>query len=259
MILSANDFENFTSAVSDISGCDPFACRIISLHNSYQPRLAFVDYWTITGENGEICGAIARNGSNFILLLNEHCDLDEVSSFMRVAGATGVICKGEYKLELYGSRSVTGSVLMRNTKFDMKEEDGIKLIQPDIRSAYELIVKCADANFVPPPFEDFYVDVNHKLRHNSMRLCGIEENNRLAAVAMTVAESCDGAVLGAVSCDPDFRRRGYGSSIVKHITNMLVEENKCVFLHRAKNANVSFYNNLGFKEAGKWREYYFEG
>ncbi len=213
MILSANDFENFTSAVSDISGCDPFACRIISLHNSYQPRLAFVDYWTITGENGEICGAIARNGSNFILL----------------------------------------------TKFDMKEEDGIKLIQPDIRSAYELIVRCADANFVPPPFEDFYVDVNHKLRHNSMRLCGIEENNRLAAVAMTVAESCDGAVLGAVSCDPDFRRRGYGSSIVKHITNMLVEENKCVFLHRAKNANVSFYNNLGFKEAGKWREYYFEG
>lgn len=259
MIVSANDFENYTSAISAASGCDPFACRIISLYNSYRPELAFVDYWMITDENGEFVGAIARNGSNFILFITDGCDLDEVSAFMRVAGATGVICGGKYKLELYGSRSVTGSVLMRNKPFVLPDNNEIKLIQPDIRSSYELIVRCADSNFVPPPFEDFYVDVNHKLRHKAMRLCGIEENDRLAAVAMTVAESGDGAVLGAVSCDPDFRRRGYGSSIVKFITNMLIEENKCVFLHRAKNANVSFYNTLGFTEAGKWREYYFEG
>ena len=84
----------------------------------------------------------------------------------------------------------------------------------------------------------------------------VEGNDRKYFFA--VAESENGAVLGAVSCDPEYRKHGYGSSIVKYISNRLIEENKAVFLHRAKNANVSFYNNLGFVETDKWREYFFE-
>ena len=91
-----------------------------------------------------------------------------------------------------------------------------------------------------------------------MRMYGVFENESPVAVAMTVAESHNGAVLGAVASSPEHRSRGYGSSIVKYITNRLVAENKAVYLHRAKNANVSFYNNLGFKETGIWKEYFFE-
>ena len=132
----------------------------------------------------------------------------------------------------------------------------MSFVQPDIRDAYSLIVKCADESFVPPSFEDFYVDVNHKLRHGSISLCAIEEEGRTVALAMTVAESKSGAVLGAVSCDPDFRRRGYGSAVVKRLTNILTGEGKTVFLHRAQNANAAFYTELGFSEVGSWREYY---
>ena len=77
-------------------------------------------------------------------------------------------------------------------------------------------------------------------------------------LAMTVAESSNGAVLGAVSCHPDYRKHGYGSTVVKYISNRLIAENKTVYLHRAKNANQSFYNNLGFEQCGSWQEYYFE-
>ena len=63
---------------------------------------------------------------------------------------------------------------------------------------YELITRCSGENFIPPSFDDFYVDVNHKLRHNTMRLYGINCSDKLVSVAMTVAESDDGAVLGAV-------------------------------------------------------------
>lgn len=258
MIVSANEANDFVSSVSKISDNDPFACRIISLYNSYNPELAFVDYWMIANqESGKCTGAIARNGTNFILFITDECDLEEISSFMRVAGATGAICNGKYKLDIFGSKCVDGSVLVKETQFEIVDNN-LNIIVPEIKSAYELIVKCTDENFKPPVFEDFYVDVNHKLRHNAMRIYGIEENNVLVAVAMTVAESDKGAVLGAVSCDPEYRKHGYGSSIVKYISNRLIEENKTVFLHRAKNANVSFYNNLGFIETGKWREYYFE-
>lgn len=258
MIVSANETNDFVSSVSRISDNDPFACRIISLYNSYNPNLAFVDYWMIADkESGKCTGAVARSGTNFILFITNECDLEEVSSFMRVAGASSAICDGKYKLDIFGSRCIDGSVLVRETSFEILNKN-LDVFVPDIKSAYNLIVKCADENFKPPAFEDFYVDVNHKLRHNAMRIYGIRENDILVAVSMTVAESDNGAVLGAVSCDPEYRKHGYGSSIVKYISNRLIEENKAVFLHRAKNANVSFYNNLGFTETGKWREYYFE-
>lgn len=258
MIISANETSDFIASVKKISDGDPFACRVISLYNSYKPDLAFVDYWMIADDNsGKCTGAVVRSGTNFILFVTDECDTAEISSFMRVAGASSVICNGKYRLDIFGSKNVSGAVLVRNKPFDQNDVE-LNIIEPEIKDAYNLIVKCADRNFKPPVFEDFYVDVNHKLRHKTMRMYGISENGRLAAIAMTVAESDNGAVLGAVSCDPEYRKHGYGSSIVKYISNRLIAENKTVFLHRAKNANLSFYNNLGFIETGKWREYYFE-
>lgn len=257
MIISANEVNDFKSSVGKISDNDPFACRIISLYNSYPPELAFVDYWIISDEDGKCTGAAARSGTNFVLFLTDGSDLEEISSFMRVAGASSILCSGKYNLDLFGYKKTTGAVLVRNTPFEF-DGDGLNIVEPDIKDAYDLIVRCADDNFKPPLFEDFYVDINHKLRHKTMRIYGISDNGTLVAVAMTVAESGDGAVLGAVSCDPDYRKRGYGSSIVKYISNRLIAENKAVFLHRAENANVSFYDNLGFVRSDKWCEYFFE-
>ncbi len=257
MIISANQVNDFKTSVEKISDNDPFACRIISLYNSYQPDLAFVDYWLISNVDGVCTGAAARSGTNFVLFITDGCDLEEISSFMRVAGASSILCSGKYNLDLFGYKKTTGAVLVRNTPFEF-ESDGLNIVEPDIKDAYDLIVRCADDNFRPPLFEDFYVDVNHKLRHKTMRMYAISCNGNLAAVAMTVAECGDGAVLGAVSCDPDYRKQGYGSIIVKYISNRLIEENKAVFLHRAKNANAAFYDNLGFKQSDEWCEYIFE-
>ena len=139
---------------------------------------------------------------------------------------------------------------------EIEDEEEAKVITPDIKAAFDLIVSCEGEGFQPPEFDSFYVDVNHKLRHHTMRLCGIEDNGKLAALAMTVAESDTAAVLGAVACAPEYRRKRYGSAVVKHITNSLVAEGKRVYLHRAQNANVRFYQKLGFTECGQWREYH---
>ena len=253
MIISSVEAPNFISAVTKLSDGDSFACRILSLYNSYSPDLAFVDYWMTCDEHGACVGAIARNGSNFILFLTEKSDLREISSFLRISGATGILLSGKYELDFAGESS-TGVVMKTESPIEISESGSV-FVNPDIREAYKLIEKCADKNFTPPAFEDFYVDVNHKLRHGAMRLCGLVEGGELAAIAMTVAESGDGAVLGAVACAPEYRRQGCGSRIVCHIVNQLVSENKTVFLNRAENANAGFYNRLGFEECGSWREY----
>lgn len=258
MIISATQDVDFVGILSSVANNDPFACRIISLFNSYNANLAFVDYWLVNADKTNECkGAIARNGTNFIIFLADDSLLEEVSAFIRVAGASSVLCDDKIELDLYGGTSISGYVLERNEPIDGNDE--VNFIEPDIKSVYDLLVKCADDNFTPPAFEDFYVDVNHKIRHNAIRIAAINSNYNLASVAMTVAESNKAAVLGAVACDPKYRQHGYGSAVVRYITNMLIYEGKTVYLHRAENANVNFYANLGFKEIGKWKEYHFGG
>lgn len=258
MILSSDKTENFVSVVSGIAENDPFVCRIVSLYTSYGPTLSFVDYWIVIDDESKKCtGAIARSGTDFILVLSDESDLEEISAFMRVAGASTVICSGRYELELFGYQTATGPILSRNTVSEKPKT--IETTTPNIKDVYSLIVASADENFIPPSFDDFYVDVNHKLRHETMRLFGICENDKLSAVAMTVAESDNGAVIGAVACLPEMRNKGYGSYIVNYLTDILVSEGKCVYVHRAENANKSFYENLGFNQIDVWREYHFEG
>lgn len=258
MIVSSTETVDFVGTLLSVAKNDPFACRIISLFNSYNAELAFVDYWLVNDDETNECkGAIARSGTNFIIYLADNSNLEEISAFIRVAGASSVLCDDKIELDLYGGTSISGYVLERSEAINCDEE--IEFIEPDIKAVYDLLVKCADDNFTPPAFEDFYVDVNHKLRHNAIRIAAINSNNKLAAVAMTVAESSNASVLGAVACDPDFRQLGYGSAVVIYLTNMLINEGKTVYLHRAENANANFYANLGFKEVGRWKEYHFGG
>lgn len=252
MIRHAAQDARFAETLTALGGEDPFACRILSLYNSYPPHLVFVDYWLVLNEAQVCTGAIARSGAAFVLFLTEQTDLEEVSAFMRVAGATGILCDARYPLDLRGSTETTGVILRRDTPID---GDEAALHAPDLRAVYDLLARCADESFTPPPFEDFYVDVNHKLRHRACRLCGIERDGDLAAVAMTVAESGSAAVLGAVACAPEYRRLGCGSAVVRALTNALIAEGKSVYLHRARTANAAFYEALGFAPCGEWREY----
>lgn len=255
MILSVDSKTDFVNTLYKMSGTNPYACRIISMYNSYNPDLVFVDYWLVLDEENKCQGAIARNGTAFIVYVTDKADLDEVSSFMRVAGASSILCDEKVRLDIYNSKSIRGAVLKKNSPFEEENEE-YSFVVPDIKKAYELILKCADDNFTPPEFEDFYVDVNHRLRHNTMRICGIENNGELASVAMTVAESKVSGIIGALACNPSERNKGFGSATVKHITNELIRENKTVYLYRAENTNISFYNRLGFVETGMWKEYH---
>lgn len=255
MIRYADSAALFAAGLAPFPLDDPFVCRVLSLCRSYPPPFCSTDYWLIEDGKG-VCGAVARHGSAFTAVLTERCDAQEVSAFLQMAGARSVLCDGEFALT--GFSSATEGVVMQRTE-PLSESRGEYTIRtPDLRAVHALLTQCQGEGFTPPAFEDFYVDVNHQLRHSTMRLCGIDTEGQLAAVAMIVAESETCAVLGAVACHPALRRRGYGAAAVSHLTNQLIAEGKTVTLHRALNANVAFYRSLGFSECGRWREYQYE-
>ncbi|MCR5652577.1 MAG: GNAT family N-acetyltransferase, partial [Ruminococcus sp.] len=125
---------------------------------------------------------------------------------------------------------------------------------PSVKEVYSIIRASASENFKVPSYESFMLDVSHRLNQRTIRLYAIKENEPASCI-MTLSESKDSAVLGALATNPELRKRGYGAFLIKYINNVLVDEGKTVYLHRAPDENIAFYNKLGFSEYGKWAEY----
>ncbi|MCQ2514629.1 MAG: GNAT family N-acetyltransferase [Ruminococcus sp.] len=256
-VIDKSNNINLAEILSDFDA-NPFVCRIISLYMSYKPEYPFVDYWVVYNNDNKICGAIARNGSAFIVFADDLSCIDEVSQFMRVAGAESIICDGDISLKLYDFTEKTGFIMKMDKQSKVLPEN-FEIIKPELKETFKLIMKCSDDGFKAPVFEDFYVDVNHRIRHNTMRMVGIRTDNQLVSVGMTVAESKNSAVIGAVASNPNYRKLGYGSKIVSCLADELMKEGKTVYLHRDLKRNAHFYESLGFSDIGSWKEYYYKG
>lgn len=97
-----------------------------------------------------------------------------------------------------------------------------------------------------PPFEGWYVDVSHRLRHGCCRISGVVADEVAVAGALTVAECDDGAVIGGVGTLPDHRRRGYAGACVAALTASLSAEHKTVWIVPKHEAAQRLYASLGF-------------
>lgn len=103
-----------------------------------------------------------------------------------------------------------------------------------------------------PLFDDWYVDVSHRLRHDCCRITGIYEAGALAAVAMTTAECDTAALIGGVATRPESRGRGYAHRTVMALAGALQRQGKAVWLS-PKNAHVAaLYTRWGFVPVGEW-------
>jgi GNAT superfamily N-acetyltransferase len=211
-----------------------------------------VEYWVQFIDN-EPVSVIARLESTFILRLTNKSDIEEISSFIRVSGAETILCDGAYSLDL-NCKSNQGYILVKREKFPL--EDNFTIIKPTVKELYSIISQCNSDNFNVPEYENFALDVSHKLLKESIRIFGIKAQDELVSCIMTLAESDDSAVFGALATLPTARNCGYGTYLVKYLTNILLDENKAVYLHRAENENIEFYNNLGFEVYGTWKEYF---
>lgn len=251
MIKIADECLNIEEYIDDLTASDPFGCRIKSLYKTYSYTLPFVDFWVELVDD-KCVSLIARLESVFILRLTEASDIEEISAFLRVSGASSIICDGKYQLEVNLNRN-DGPILVRKTPFVLAEK--FNIITPSVKDVYFVIDKCRSDNFSVPSYEDFALDVTHKLNSKTIRMYGISNGIILQSCIMTLAESDDCAVLGALATLPNFRTSGFGSYLIKYITNKLISENKAVYLHRAKNENIDFYKKSGFEEYGMWAEY----
>lgn len=227
---------------------DPFGCRIASLALAYGLNAGFAEFWLQYTELGEVCGAVSRLNGAVTVQTSSKADKVELEAFLSHIGYGTLVLKCDRERR-------TGTVMeWAGAAVSPTQETGLHFADtPSLSQIYTLLERCWDEGFQVPAFESFYVDVSHRLRHHAARLAALEQNGRLLACGLSLWETADSAVLGAVAVAPEARGKGLGSAVVLRLLEQQPE--KKIFVFRVKGKNRAFYQRLGFVP----KTYFMEG
>lgn len=228
-----------------------FGCRIVSAAAMYG-GFPFTDFWIQTDGSGVPCAALAKVEGVVTMEVWDRPDWEELRAFLDLVGGSVFVFDRRFAEPLKLEPTRFGLILVRSLEQPLekrKEEPE----RPGFREVYDLLRLCATNTFHPPPWEPFYLDLSHRLRHDGAHLVGIRKGSRLTACAMTVAETDAMAIVGGVAVAPDARRQGLGRLAVECLLAQLPQSHVAVF--RAGQEQEAFYQSLGFVPAGEWAEF----
>ena len=128
----------------------------------------------------------------------------------------------------------------------------VTAIQPQT-ARYEDLHAFLSDYFVLPPFDSWYVDVSHRVRHGCCHIATVVREDRVVCNAMSVAETENDALLGAVATHPQWRRQGLAVGCIGYLVDLLSDSRRIhisPFDDRAKQLS----EKLGFSVSGSWGE-----
>lgn len=124
----------------------------------------------------------------------------------------------------------------------------IPLTNPSPRELYPLLQEVFGDSM--PPFDNWYVDISHKMRHGLCRTIAVIKDGKPISCAMTVALSDKTAVIGAVATAPSHRRQGLAAQCLSGlVADLRVDNPNRQILISPKNIYAQqLYADLGFTE-----------
>lgn len=233
--------------IDTLSETTESAVRIRCLWDAYGPDTAFLRFYT-DGVGGWLS---VMDGVG--VFHAPSAPTEEWASFIRFYAGLRYVHGNEESIPLFSQSDngqlKTGTVL----RFDATAPSLIDTqISPTVRldSAYTLLADCFDQI---APFDTWYVDISHRIRHDFCHIAAIQEANAPVSFACTVAETKKNAILGQVATAPASRRKGYAGRCVLDLVRRL--QGKYLYILPAHEAAEKLYKSLGFVPCGTWAEW----
>lgn len=205
--------------------------------NAYGTEQSFLQFYA--DENG---GQLALMDG--VATVDWHDETEELVWFLSARADVHTVRCAPFlamRLSSCGWEAVYRPVMRCDTLVSVTQETAM----PSIRELYPLL---ASVFAEMPPFDNWYVDVSHRVRHGCCHICAVESCGAVLASAMTVSEWGNGAVIGAVATHPEHRRRGYAARCVSELTALLQAEGKTVYICPKNEAAKRLYERLGFAQ-----------
>ena len=230
---------------------NPFATRVKGLLNAYGEYNGLCDVWYQL-INDDITAYIVRYGGEFIADIYSGADFEEIINMCRIAGGNVLLCK---KINMGG---MVGDV-MRLEKLNNSEnklEISLEFSENvNLYDYYDILKANQSESFSVPNFDDFYVDLNHRLRKNTAYILGLYKNNKLVSCCVATAVDKNSAVIAGVVTLPQYKKLGFGTAVVTELCKRLQHKNiSDIFLQRDKNENLNFYKKIGFENVSEFEQ-----
>ena len=244
---NADDFGRLRSA-------DPFLTRILSLYQCYGEGYTFVAFW-VQEDEGALTAAVSRYEDKFSLWLTDEADREEIAAFLTFQGAGSVLYNGAFDLPVSGALDTIGGQVLAYDAGDYHSD--IELYEPEPRELYALLKACESPTFRVPEYLFFLSDLKHREHRGKLHCLGSKIDGVLASSVMTVSETCDAVILGAVATHPDYRRRGLSRALVNTLAASMRHEGRSVYILSATEENTHFYIHSGFTVIADFKEIFF--
>ncbi len=177
------------------------------------------------GGNAVFAPFFADDKDTVLSVLNGHgilyatqFDVEEWACFLRMCpDITTVTASLDVAIPLAKAlqQTVTEKKVMRlTTSLPLPTE---KVTEQMPRQVYPLL--CDVFGDAMPAFDDWYVDVSHRLRHDNCTVAGIAWDDETVSTAMTVAQTSQAVVIGAVATAPKARKRGFAAQCIAYLAN----------------------------------------
>ena len=242
--------ENDIPILKSMSRKDVFLSRILSTYAAYGGTKV-ASFWVQT-EEGQLNAVLCLLDGVLTLCFVSDGNKDELDGFLYAIDASTILCSADFA-DKYGSDQVVTGPILHYDNSEMLECDFAFDRNPALKDVYHVMQKCKSDYFTPPPWEPFYLDLSHRIRHSCALCVGIRnEHEKLCACGFSVAQTEHMAVLGGICVVPNQRRKGFGKMVVAALLSQLPQND--VYIFRDETENKEFYDTIGFTEAGRWAE-----
>lgn len=253
-----NDFERINE-VKKLCNNDVFGIRILSYLETYDLSLDFIDIWYQEDKRGNIVSIISRFCDKYTICAKYTRNrerLNEIKEFVSFRSPGSVIFDFKLRIDFEDNKRVILGDVLKFKKSDAHYKE-IDLYKPDIEHYYKVLQKCASEDFLVPEYMYFLSDVTYRQNRSRVAMFGMKNENELASVCMTVSETENSVIMGAVATVPEFQHMGYCSKLLNAASSLFLLNGKDVYILSSKIENTKLYKKIGFKQIEYFIEYFF--
>lgn len=224
------------TSLSDFDFTDALSVKLRCLAAAYGFGYPFCTFW-LQYKNGIATAAVCKFYSAITVAAADNADINELCDFVSVIGYSEIIAPFEpNNCNCRGCTAVFAATknISLNFQAQMPKID-------DCKAAYGILANNGGDAVKMGSFDDWYVDINHRVRHNAARLVLA---NHTAAVIL-----CDGknAYLNGIAVEK--AERGCGNA-TRTLSSISGNDGKLFVLCRE--SERGFYEKCGFVFYGKY-------
>ena len=208
---------------------------------SYGGDCSFLLCWCQRSDTG-ITAIICRFEQSVIIVASDDADFGEIKDFLKVVGFSSLQAS-PFVFKKLGLEFTEYQVVFKKAKIGGKLPP-----MPNIKNAYDILFDEESPHIKKVPFDSFYVDLCHRIRHGT---AAAVLNCNSVCVASHITNNA--AVISGVATKISSRKTGSGSTVLNSLCESL---NGRKIFAAAEESVVPFYIKNGFEVCGKTAIYY---